>query len=160
MPVAPQPTPNSISTLNPDPVSSSRQYFLLRLAGNATRSPSSGLPSLLCRFLDRPWSVGSMQYKCMKALTGSYYLMRRGGPRACLQASESYNHALNAVNAGIGAYPRVVSDVLMSIMCLCLYENIIVTKPRSWIEHYKGISRMVSGPCSFSYPSSSQPLLI
>lgn len=64
----------------------------------------------------------------MKALTGSYYLMRRGGPRACVQAREAYDHALNAVNAGIGAYPRVGSDVLMSVTCLCLYENIIVTE--------------------------------
>jgi len=145
MPVARQPRPNSISTLNPDPVWSFLQYFLLRLVGNATRSPSSGLPSLLCRFLDRPLPVGSMQYKCMKALTGSYYLTRTRGPRACLQAWEAYNHALTAVNAGIGACPRVESDVLMSIMCICLYENIIVTRPKSWIEHYKGISRMVSG---------------
>lgn len=160
MPVAPQPRPNSISTLNPDPISISREYFLLRLAGNATHTPSSGLPSLLSRFLDRPLPVGSMQYKCMKALTGSYYLMRRGGPPACLQAREAYDHALNAVNAGIGAYSRIGSDVLMSIMCLCLYENIIVTKPRSWIEHYKGISRMVSGSYSFWYLSPSQHLLI
>jgi hypothetical protein len=88
----------------------------------------------------------------MEALTASYLLMKTRGPRSCQQGEEAYGHALNAVVRALNRpFHKVESDVLMSIMCLCLYENIIVTKPRSWIKHYKGISQIVSGSCYFCY---------
>ncbi|KAL3478463.1 hypothetical protein BJX99DRAFT_256360 [Aspergillus californicus] len=136
--------PFSISTWTPDPAWNCREFFLLHLVGNGSRSLGSGFPSLMCEFLDKPLPVGSAQYMCMRALTTSYYLMRTAGPDACCQAMITYSSAIKAVQAAIDqSCGTVESDIFMSIMCLCLYENIIVTMPRSWIRHYEGISRMI-----------------
>ncbi|KAL2808962.1 hypothetical protein BJX63DRAFT_374625 [Aspergillus granulosus] len=144
LPMARQPVPASPSTWTPDQIWILREYFLLHLAGNATVSPGSGLPSLLCEFLGKSLPVGSLQYRCMKALTASYYLMRTAGPDACQRGKEAYGHAINAVRWAINhPHRKAEPDVLMSIMCLCLYENIIVTNPRTWIEHYKGVSTLI-----------------
>lgn len=139
--------PVSISTLAPDPILVSCEYFLLRLVGNRTHFQGSGIPSLLCAFLDRALPVGSMQHKCMKALTVSYYSTTALGPRGSFsgETMKTYSYALRAVQKAIDQGLTTGSDILMSIMCLCLYENIVVTEPRSWIEHYKGISRLVKG---------------
>ncbi|KAI9035077.1 uncharacterized protein KD926_004659 [Aspergillus affinis] len=142
--------PVLISTLAPDPISVSREYFLLRLVGSGTCSQGSGIPRLLCAFLDRALPIGSLQHKCMKALTVSYHsttaLGTRGSPSG--EAVKTYSQALTAVRKAIDQDLTTEPDLLMSIMCLCLYENIVVTEPRSWIEHYKGISRLIqiNGP--------------
>ncbi|KAE8333993.1 hypothetical protein BDV39DRAFT_198900 [Aspergillus sergii] len=138
------------STLAPDPVSVSREYFLLRLVGSGTCSQGSGIPRLLCAFLDRALPVGSLQHKCMKALTVSYHSMTALGIREnpSEEAIKTYSQALTAVRKAIGQDLTTGPDLLMSIMCLCLYENIVVTQPRSWIEHYKAISHLIqiNGP--------------
>ncbi|KAL2836884.1 hypothetical protein BJY01DRAFT_251763 [Aspergillus pseudoustus] len=147
-----RPAASSIPMWTPDPVWTSREYFLLRLVGNATRSPSSGLPRLLSEFLNKPLAIGSMQYTCIKALTSSYHSMRAAGPRACHQAMVAYSHAMRAVSVATQKpYRGIEPDVLMSIMCLCLYENIVVTAPRSWIQHYIGVSRLIAmhGPAHY-----------
>ncbi|KAB8222875.1 hypothetical protein BDV33DRAFT_168048 [Aspergillus novoparasiticus] len=134
------------STLAPDPVSVSREYFLLRLVGSGTCSQGSGIPRLLCAFLDRALPVGSLQHKCMKALTVSYHSMTALGIREnpSEEAIKTYSQALTAVRKAIGQDLTTGPDLLMSIMCLCLYENIVVTQPRAWIEHYKAISHLVN----------------
>ncbi|KAE8132568.1 hypothetical protein BDV38DRAFT_287604 [Aspergillus pseudotamarii] len=142
--------PVGMSMLTPDPVSISREYFLRRLVGSDPLPQRSGIPSLLCAFLDRALSVGSFQYECTKALTVSYHSMTALGSHgsAAGEAMKAYSHALRAVWKAIDQDSTTGPDILMSIMCLCLYENIVVTEPRSWIKHYKGISHLIeiNGP--------------
>ncbi|KAL4784861.1 hypothetical protein BJX76DRAFT_356597 [Aspergillus varians] len=70
--------------------------------------------------------------------------MRNAGPDACQQGMVAYSRAIHAVQAAvIEPHDTLEPDILMSITSLCLYENIIVTKPRSWVRHYQGISKMI-----------------
>ncbi|KAL4864800.1 hypothetical protein BDV12DRAFT_175657 [Aspergillus spectabilis] len=140
---APNPVP--LTAWTPDPVWNYREFFLSRLVGNAARVPTSGLAALLCDFLNQPSRPGTAGYKCMEALTTGYYLMRTAGPGACVQGIEAYDHAIHAIQAVVNGPCAMACepDILLSIMSLCLYENIIVTRPRSWVTHYQGISKMI-----------------
>ncbi|KAH8692302.1 hypothetical protein BGW36DRAFT_387351 [Talaromyces proteolyticus] len=100
--------------------------------------------SLLSTFLDKSIPENSLQYRCIKALTTSYYSMRASDIRAYEESMRTYSDALKGVRFAVARRPpQLEPDILMSIMCLCLYENIIVTRARSWIEHYIAISHMI-----------------
>ena len=43
------------------------------------------------------------------------------------------------------------NDVLTSVLCLCLYEHVVLSEETAWLKHYEGIARLVEhrGPGSF-----------
>lgn len=82
----------------------------------------------------------------MKALTAGYYSRKASDYRAYEEAMDTYSSAIESVWKAVDCR-RLGTDTLMSIMCLCLYENIIVTEPRAWIIHYTVLSHMVNELC-------------
>lgn len=130
-----------------DSAASFRSYFLLRLVSDV--SCCTGMVGMLSKFLDEGIAENSLQYRCIKAPTTSYYAMRASDSHACEESMRTYSDALKDVRFAVARRHRQFDpDILMSIMCLSLYENIIVTQARSWIEHYIAISHMVNKYCS------------
>ncbi|KAJ5588794.1 hypothetical protein N7537_011472 [Penicillium hordei] len=123
-----------------------REYFLLRLIGDGC---SQGMINLLSEFINRNVPDGSLQQRCIDALTVTYYSRRAVDYRASEEGMKAYSNALTGVrysnifNTPLHRPGQLDVGVLMSIMCLCLYENIIVTKARSWIMHYGAISLLL-----------------
>lgn len=128
-----------------DQAANFREYFLLRLCSNMC-SPQ-GMIRLLSGFVNKDVPDGSLQHSCIKSLTASYYSGRASDYHVRREAFCAYSKALAGVrNALARRLPQLgTGTLLMSIMCLCLYESILVTQPRSWAQHYVAISNLVKG---------------
>lgn len=128
-----------------DPDTDFCQFFLCRLViGNGLYG--AGMARLLCGFLTTPVATGSVQHKCIRALVAGYYsLTAVNGQAQQLHSTGAYSAALASVSHMVANNRQLeYTDALLSIMCLGLYENIVVTNPRAWLDHYAVISALVS----------------
>jgi hypothetical protein len=56
-----------------------------------------------------------------------------------------YSRALTQLRADISNAATDFSTI-MSVVCLCLYENIVFSQPTAWLMHYDGLGRLASSP--------------
>jgi hypothetical protein len=56
-----------------------------------------------------------------------------------------YSRALTQLRADISNEETDFSTI-MSVVCLCLYENIVYSQPTAWLMHYDGLGRLASSP--------------
>lgn len=82
---------------------------------------------------------------CVQALVTSYYGRMTQNKSIIFHGSQLYSRALCALHSAISKYGSISeSDLLTDILCLCLYENIVLSHPAAWLSHYDAISRLVS----------------
>jgi hypothetical protein len=87
----------------------------------------------------------ALHQSCVQALSAMYFGKTNRDSQACQQGLMFYSRALTQLRADIS---NAASDfsTIMSVVCLCLYENIVFSQPTAWLMHYDGLGRLVSSP--------------
>lgn len=119
-----------------------KSYFLSRFV--ADEVSGSALMRILVQTVTDFMPERSPQQLCVKALTAGYYgITNRDhatyckGVDAYARASRKLHQALEDPNS------RLRMETLISVLCLCIYENIVPTYSMTWLTHYEAVSNMV-----------------
>ncbi|KAF4471362.1 hypothetical protein FALBO_1721 [Fusarium albosuccineum] len=135
-------------------------YTLSKLSPVALRHnatvPAGVLPRLLAGH------KSELHQLCVQALATTYFGKTNRDDRACVQGVRLYSQALTQLrkdistngNSGIGL------ETIMSVLCLCLYENVVFSQPNAWLMHYEGAGKLLQsrGPKPWRNPDERQVL--
>lgn len=79
-----------------------------------------------------------------RALATAYFAKVHRQSEIMRKGAGYYARALHALRTQLQD-PQLVlgDDVLVAIICLGLYELVSFTQPRGWLQHYKGLARLV-----------------
>ncbi|KAF5533030.1 hypothetical protein FMEXI_12113 [Fusarium mexicanum] len=104
----------------------------------------------------------------VEAITRGLALRARTGPRNTFRTTDGPALGTTSImRTGIGRDLRTdISNLntemgtLMSIMCLCVYENVVFSQPTAWLLHYDGLGRLMQarGPKPWRTPAERQIL--
>ncbi|RBR19631.1 hypothetical protein FVER53590_25007 [Fusarium verticillioides] len=80
----------------------------------------------------------------VRALAAVYFGKTNGDKRIFDLGSREYVKALNRVQHDLASSTTVLEwDTLASVICLCMFENIVFTDKTGWLKHYEGITQLV-----------------
>ncbi|KAF4438585.1 hypothetical protein FACUT_4860 [Fusarium acutatum] len=80
----------------------------------------------------------------VRALAAVYFGKTNGDKRIFDLGSREYVKALNRVQLDLASSTAVLEwDTLASVICLCMFENIVFTDKTGWLKHYEGITQLV-----------------
>ncbi|CVL09235.1 uncharacterized protein FPRN_14479 [Fusarium proliferatum] len=80
----------------------------------------------------------------VRALAAVYFGKTNGDRRIFDLGSREYVKALNRVQLDLASSTAVLEwDTLASVICLCMFENIVFTDKTGWLKHYEGITQLV-----------------
>ncbi|KAH7220104.1 hypothetical protein BKA60DRAFT_596407 [Fusarium oxysporum] len=104
----------------------------------------------------------------VKAITRRLALRARTGSRNTFRTTDGPALGTTSImRTGIGRDLRTdISNsntemgTLMSVMCLCVYENVVFSQPTAWLLHYDGLGRLMQarGPKPWRTPAERQIL--
>ncbi|KAF5697997.1 hypothetical protein FGLOB1_12400 [Fusarium globosum] len=78
----------------------------------------------------------------VRALAAVYFGKTNGDRRIFDLGSREYVKALNRVQLDLASSTAVLEwDTLASVICLCMFENIVFTDKTGWLKHYEGITQ-------------------
>ncbi|WKT53215.1 Zn(2)-C6 fungal-type DNA-binding domain [Fusarium oxysporum f. sp. vasinfectum] len=81
----------------------------------------------------------------VRALAAVYFGKTNSDKRIFDLGSREYVKALNRVQLDLASSTAVLEwDTLASVICLCMFENIVFTDKTGWLKHYEGITQLVS----------------
>ncbi|KAF4493628.1 hypothetical protein FAGAP_10245 [Fusarium agapanthi] len=81
----------------------------------------------------------------VRALAAVYFGKTNGDKRIFDLGSREYVKALNRVQLDLACSTAVLEwDTLASVICLCMFENIVFTDKTGWLKHYEGITQLAS----------------
>ncbi|KAF4974628.1 hypothetical protein FZEAL_8487 [Fusarium zealandicum] len=98
---------------------------------------------------------------CVQALVTTYFGRMMRESRICDQGLRLYSQALAQLRSEIsGANSGTELGTIMSVLCLCIYENILLSQPMAWLMHYEGVARLVQsrGPQGWKGPKERKIL--
>ncbi|KAG4263136.1 hypothetical protein FPRO03_10499 [Fusarium proliferatum] len=79
----------------------------------------------------------------VRALAAVYFGKTNGDRRIFDLGSREYVKALNRVQLDLASSTAVLEwDTLASVICLCMFENIVFTDKTGWLKHYEGITQL------------------
>lgn len=82
-----------------------------------------------------------------RALATAYFGKTHGHYEIVRKGAGFYSRALNALRGQLLDPMLVLEDVvLVSIICMGIYELVTFDQPNGWLHHYKGLARLVSFP--------------
>ncbi|CVL04207.1 uncharacterized protein FMAN_14699 [Fusarium mangiferae] len=80
----------------------------------------------------------------VRALAAVYFGKTNGDRRIFDLGSREYVKALNRLQLDLASSTAVLEwDTLASVICLCMFENIVFTDKTGWLKHYEGITQLV-----------------
>ncbi|KAL5590714.1 hypothetical protein FOBRF1_014271 [Fusarium oxysporum] len=80
----------------------------------------------------------------VRALAAVYFGKTNSDKRIFDLGSREYVKALNRVQLDLASSTAVFEwDTLASVICLCMFENIVFTDKTGWLKHYEGITQLV-----------------
>ncbi|RKL38970.1 hypothetical protein BFJ72_g7100 [Fusarium proliferatum] len=80
----------------------------------------------------------------VRALAAVYFGKTNGDRRIFDLGSREYVKALNRVQLDLASSTAVLEwDTLASVICLCMFENIVFTDKTGWLKHYEGITQLI-----------------
>ncbi|KAI7766332.1 hypothetical protein LZL87_012570 [Fusarium oxysporum] len=79
----------------------------------------------------------------VRALAAVYFGKTNSDKRIFDLGSREYVKALNRVQLDLASSTAVLEwDTLASVICLCMFENIVFTDKTGWLKHYEGITQL------------------
>ncbi|KAF5244011.1 hypothetical protein FANTH_7877 [Fusarium anthophilum] len=79
----------------------------------------------------------------VRALAAVYFGKTNRDKRIFDLGSREYVKALNRVQLDLVCSTTVLEwDTLASVICLCMFENIVFTDKTGWLKHYEGITQL------------------
>jgi hypothetical protein len=135
--------------LIPNPAWDEQSIFISHLVDNLfvwhedPASPQSvSWISVLLRYSD---DQAVLSFTTIRALATAYFAKVYGSSELMRKGAWFYSRALGALRAQLQD-PKLVleEDVLVSIICMGVYELLAFTQPTGWLNHYKGLARLVS----------------
>ncbi|RKK71681.1 hypothetical protein BFJ69_g10731 [Fusarium oxysporum] len=80
----------------------------------------------------------------VRALAAVYFGKTNSDKRIFDLGSREYVKALNRVQLDLASSTAVLEwDTLASVICLCMFENIVFTDKTGWLKHYEGITQLI-----------------
>ncbi|KIN03315.1 hypothetical protein OIDMADRAFT_51285 [Oidiodendron maius Zn] len=88
--------------------------------------------------------TSSLHQSCVDAVTASYFGSINNNHHAYTKGRQAYVHALARINQALAYNDSALEQqTLTGVLCLCLYENIVLSHSTAWFTHYSGISRLI-----------------
>ncbi|KAF4970314.1 hypothetical protein FSARC_2634 [Fusarium sarcochroum] len=84
----------------------------------------------------------ALHQSCVQALAAMYFGRTNRDIQACDQGTRLYSKALTQLRADISNSNTELSTII-SVMCLCVYENVVFSQPTAWLMHYDGLGRLM-----------------
>lgn len=122
-------------------------YTLSKLSLLAPRCnatvPAEVLPTLLIP------DGSELHALCVQALASAYFGRTNRDERACSQGLQLYSQALTQLRSEINMVHNrgIVPETIMSVLCLCVFENVVFSQQTAWLMHYEGAGIVVSWLC-------------
>lgn len=135
-PLRPKPQPQIRSLLpSQDTVLTAHIVSRFSPSGNVEASaPATLLPQLIK--MDKSYSA--------QALSAIYFGKMRNQYQIYQKGTQLYVRALDQLRNAINDPARVrQNETLTSVLCLCLYEHIVLSETTAWLKHYQGVGRLV-----------------
>ncbi|KAL5589591.1 hypothetical protein FOVSG1_011458 [Fusarium oxysporum f. sp. vasinfectum] len=80
----------------------------------------------------------------VRALAAVYFGKTNSDKRIFDLGNREYVKALNRVQLDLASSTAIFEwDTLASVICLCMFENIVFTDKTGWLKHYEGITQLV-----------------
>ncbi|RGP76758.1 hypothetical protein FLONG3_5198 [Fusarium longipes] len=88
-------------------------------------------------------SSTSTRSLAIRALAAVYYGKTNFDKRIFDLGTREYVKALKRVQTDLSSSTAVLEwDTLVSVLCLCMFENVAFTDKNGWLRHYEGISQL------------------
>ncbi|KAI8711177.1 Zn(2)-C6 fungal-type domain-containing protein [Fusarium sp. LHS14.1] len=151
---------SQILTLSPQRSTFFLPYTLSKLSPVVPRSsalvPVGALPRLLeCH-------NSEVHRLCVQAVASTYFGKANRDRQACVQGLHLYSQALKQLQNDLStaSNPRTELGTIMSVLCLCVFENMVFSQPSAWLTHYEGAGRLLQfrGPKAWQNPDERQIL--
>lgn len=85
-----------------------------------------------------------LTYSAFRALAISFFAKFRGEGALISKGKTFYARALRNLQSQLQDPDMVMDDgVILSITCMGIYEIITFTNPNAWVDHYKGMAKLV-----------------
>ncbi|KAF4333357.1 hypothetical protein FBEOM_12820 [Fusarium beomiforme] len=100
-------------------------------------------------------SSKSTRSLAVRALAAVYFGKTNSDQRIFDLGSREYVKALSRVQLDLSNSSAVLEwDTLASVICLCMFENVVFTDKTGWLKHYAGITQLVKlrGPWRHQTP--------
>ncbi|KAM0546731.1 hypothetical protein ACHAPJ_010659 [Fusarium lateritium] len=134
-----------VLSLLPDENSILSSHILSRFNPSSQAEPSAPA-ALLTKLIEMDTSYSA------QALTAIYFGKMRNQYEVYRKGERFYVAALKQLRKSL-LNPQEVrkNEVLTSVLCLCLYEHVVLSEETAWLKHYEGIAKLVEfrGPESF-----------
>ena len=118
-------------------------YTISKLSPVTSRCTSTRTVGILPELLTTQKSA--LHQSCVQALAAMYFGRTNRDIQACEQGLRLYSKALTQLRADISNLNTELSTII-SVMCLCVYENVVFSQPTAWLMHYDGLGRLVCQP--------------
>jgi hypothetical protein len=106
-------------------------------------SKIDGVLPLMTNLESLPSST-STRSLAIRALAAVYFGKTNSDKRIFDLGTREYVKALKRVQKDLSCSTAVLEwDTLVSVLCLCLFENVAFTERNGWLRHYEGISQLV-----------------
>ncbi|KAF5972586.1 hypothetical protein FCOIX_9270 [Fusarium coicis] len=87
--------------------------------------------------------LNSARSLAVRALAAVYFGKTHGDKRIFDLGNREYVKALNRVQLDLASSTAVLEwDTLASVICLCMFENVVFTDKTGWLKHYEGITQL------------------
>lgn len=104
--------------------------------------------------------LNSTRSLAVRALAAVYFGKTHGDKRIFDLGSREYVKALNRVQLDLASSTAVLEwDTLASVICLCMFENIVFTDKTGWFKHYEGITQLVGSAMHHDIQLHTKPLI-
>lgn len=119
-----------------------KDYFLSRFVID-TKSPSA-IVNILAKTVTSSSPHGSLQDLCVQAITASFYGTTQNNDDKLWEGVGAYTKALRKLRQALND-PNTcfATETVISVLCICICENIVAQESSSWLSHYSAISCLV-----------------
>lgn len=124
-------------------------YFLSRFPERTAATQPGPLD-----VLPRVFTMGTSppQQSAVQALATIYFGKTRYDRRVYDKGMRLYSNAIVNLCEALKTPGKAVEiDTMVGALCLCLFENIVLSEPIAWLRHYKGVSDLVGALNSSSW---------
>ncbi|KAL5360052.1 hypothetical protein BJX96DRAFT_67444 [Aspergillus floccosus] len=132
----------SLRVLLPDEDSILKSHFLSRFF--ADEIGRSALLRILVQTVRDDTADSSLQHLCVKALTAGYYGIKNHDHTTYLKSVDVAVYASQKLRqASEQRNGCLRTETLISVLCLCIYENVVATESTTWLTNYDAVSKLI-----------------